>query len=86
MNSNMKTIAVSIDESTLQRLDRQLRGGSRTRNAKRPNRSHLVRAALRLYLGLAERGEQDARDAAAYAGHRSRLDAQLAAVVTEQEL
>ena len=84
----MKTIAVSIDESTLQRLDRRVKCGSRqrTRNAKGSNRSQLVRAALRLYLDRTERGEQDARDADAYARHRRRLDEQLDALVAEQDL
>jgi len=85
----MKTIAVSIDEATLEEMDKLVgrlaagRRGRRTRGGG-ASRSELVRLAVRQYLAQRRRAERDARDGAALAKNRERLEKQAAALVAEQ--
>ena len=75
----MKTIAVSIDEPTLEALDRLAQSGRGARN-----RSELVREALAEFLSRRERVEQETRERAAIRRHRARLARQAKAMVAEQ--
>jgi metal-responsive CopG/Arc/MetJ family transcriptional regulator len=84
----MITIAISIDEATLEEMDRLVASaaaGRRGRSAGRGlSRSEVVRLAVRQYLAQRRRAERDARDAAALAKNRERLAKQAAALVAEQ--
>jgi Arc/MetJ-type ribon-helix-helix transcriptional regulator len=75
----MKTIAVSIDEPTLDALDRLVR-----KRRVRGKRSELVREALAEFLARREGQEREAIESAAIAKHRSLLNRQAKAMVTEQ--
>ena len=85
----MKTIAVSIDEDTIEALGRITRDearmvSGRRRPPKAPNRSELVRRALREFVERRERSEREAKERLAIARHRDLLDRQAAALVGEQ--
>lgn len=75
----MKTIAISIDESTLSALDRL----ARTRS-QRGKRSEIVREALVEFLARRESLAQEAIERAAIAKHRESLARQARAMVAEQ--
>jgi len=70
----MKTIAITIDEDTLERVDRLGRG----------SRSKLVREAVRAYVSHLERLAEDAREAEIVQRHRGRLARQARALVRAQ--
>lgn len=72
---NMKTIAVTIDEGTLERVDRL--GGGR-------NRSRVIRDAVREYVARQERAAEEEREAAVIRRHRGRLARQAQALVRAQ--
>lgn len=74
----MKTIAVTIDDAILERLDRVARSGG---NA---NRSLLVREALTAYLAQLERAAEEQREARVVRRHRDRLARQARAAIREQ--
>ena len=74
----MKTIAITIDEPTLGRLDR-LRGRARSKN-----RSEIVRQAVKDYLARLERLEEEEREREILRRHRARLKRQSAALVRGQ--
>ena len=76
--NNMKTIAVTIDDATLELLD-ELTGG-----ASRRSRSALVRKALREFAERELRREIELKDAAVFHKHRKRLERQARALVSEQ--
>jgi metal-responsive CopG/Arc/MetJ family transcriptional regulator len=75
----MKTITISIDESTLDALDRLVRKGR-----VRGKRSELVREALVEFLARREDQEQGAVERVAIAKHRSLLARQTKAMISEQ--
>jgi metal-responsive CopG/Arc/MetJ family transcriptional regulator len=75
----MKTIAISIDETTLGALDRLAQKGR-----ARGKRSELVREALVELLARREEQEQQAIERAAIAKHRALLARQTKAMVAEQ--
>jgi metal-responsive CopG/Arc/MetJ family transcriptional regulator len=84
----MKTIAISIDDSTLEDLDRIARvlqsaerGSPRRRTA---NRSKVVRAALREYVARHEREQEEQREREVFARNRRKLLRQARALVREQ--
>jgi metal-responsive CopG/Arc/MetJ family transcriptional regulator len=82
----MKTIAITIEDAMLTRLDRLARaaasgGGGRRKN---PNRSLVVRRALGEFLQRQEQGRSEERDRAALAAHRTALHRQMKALVAEQ--
>jgi metal-responsive CopG/Arc/MetJ family transcriptional regulator len=77
MIANMKTIAVTIDESTLKLLDELSNGMSRSRSA-------LVRTALREFAEREHRRETEAKESAVFRKHRRRLAQQARALISEQ--
>jgi hypothetical protein len=84
---DMKTIAISIEESMLARL-RELAAASigedRANRQRRRSISELVREALRDYLGRCEKRRREESDRLAFARHRKMLRKQLATLVDEQ--
>ncbi len=79
MVTNVKTIAITIDNDTLDRLDR-LTG----RGVGRANRSRAIRQAVRDYVSVLERQAADEQEAAVFSRHRGRLARQASALVREQ--
>jgi predicted transcriptional regulator len=75
----MKTIAISIDEVTLKRLD-ELTGPL----PRRRNRSALVRVALREFVERARRQQVETREGEIFRKHRKRLARQTRALVARQ--
>ena len=71
----MKTIAVTIDDAILRRLER-LTGSA--------NRSQLIRSAVQAYLERLERAASEEQEAAVFRRHRGRLARQAAAAVRAQ--
>jgi metal-responsive CopG/Arc/MetJ family transcriptional regulator len=71
--SNMKTIAFTIDDETLARLDR-VRG----------NRSKLIREAVREHLARRDRLASEQQEARIVHRHRGRLARQARALVRSQ--
>jgi len=69
----MKTIAITIDELMLERVDRLA-----------SNRSELFRAAVREYLDRLERTAAEAGEAAVFRRNRARLAREARAAVKEQ--
>ena len=85
----MKTIAISIDEEALRRIDRLARElaaaePARAKGARGANRSKVVRAALQEYLARVDRQRQEGREREIFARNRRRLRLQAAALVEEQ--
>ena len=85
----MKTIAISIEEATIEALGRitreeARRQGGRGRSVRTPNRSALVRKALSEFVERRERAEREAGERLAIARHRDLLARQAAALVVEQ--
>jgi metal-responsive CopG/Arc/MetJ family transcriptional regulator len=76
----MKTIAITIDEDVLARVDR-LAGPS----AKSPrNRSRLIREAVREYVSRLERLAENEREAVIIRRHAGRLARDAAVLIREQ--
>jgi metal-responsive CopG/Arc/MetJ family transcriptional regulator len=75
----MKTIAISIEQDTLARLDRLARSGPGPEN-----RSKIVRAALEDYLSRAERRAEEDREREILRRNRGRLRRQAMALIREQ--
>jgi metal-responsive CopG/Arc/MetJ family transcriptional regulator len=81
----MRTIAVSIDESSLAAIDRlAMAAGGRRGGRKGSNRSALVRQALREFLDRRARREREERDRTILAARRGELERQAAALLAEQ--
>ena len=76
----MKTIAITIEESALERLE-QLR---RKAGGKRRNRSELIRRAVEEYIARLEREVQEEHDRAVIRRHHRKLNRQAAALIREQ--
>ena len=76
----MKTIAISIEEDTLDRVDRLTKS---SRQAGK-NRSHVIRLAIREYVSRLERLAEEEREAVIVRKHRGRLARQAKALVREQ--
>lgn len=76
----MKTIAITIDEETLEHVDRLVKRGGRASR----NRSQLIRQAVHDYVSRLERLADDDREAAIVRRHRGRLARQASALVREQ--
>lgn len=75
----MKTIAITIEDDMLRRLDR-LAGGA----GGRVNRSRVVRRAVSEYVSRLEREADQEREAVVVRRHRKRLTREAAALVREQ--
>jgi metal-responsive CopG/Arc/MetJ family transcriptional regulator len=74
MMANMKTIAITVDEETLEQLDR----------VAGKNRSLVVRKALQEYLRAMDRATEQERERQILHRHRRRLDRQCAALIKDQ--
>lgn len=77
---NMKTIAITIEESALERLDRVARKG----RGKRRNRSEAIRRAVQEYISRLEREAEEERERAIIHQHYRKLNRQAAALIREQ--
>jgi metal-responsive CopG/Arc/MetJ family transcriptional regulator len=75
----MRTIAITIEDDMLSRLDR-LAGGA----GGRVNRSRVIRLAVSEYISRLERQAEHEREAAVVRRHRARLARQTTALVREQ--
>ena len=85
MKSNMKTIAVTIDEETLRAVDELAAGGQQNRGRRpRTSRSAVVRTALRRYVETRGREEREGRERLIFSRHRETLARQAKALVSEQ--
>jgi metal-responsive CopG/Arc/MetJ family transcriptional regulator len=85
----VKTIAISIDEATLEALDRLVQAdiklGPQKRASRRSgSRSLLVRRALLEFITNRERAEREAKEGAIFAKHRSKLQREAKALLDEQ--
>ncbi|MBI4483332.1 MAG: ribbon-helix-helix protein, CopG family [Acidobacteria bacterium] len=78
--SNMKTIAITIDEPTLQRIDRLVA----VESTSWKSRSEVVRQAVQEFVARLERMGEEERERKIFRRHRSRLNRQAAALVKEQ--
>ena len=76
----MKTIAITIDEETLEHVDRLVGRGGRASQ----NRSQLIRQAVHDYVSRLERLADDEREASIVRRHRGRLARQATWLVREQ--
>ena len=76
----MKTIAITIDEHMLQRVDRLIaRNVAATRN-----RSQIIRQAVAEFVAQRERLAEEEREREIFRHHRQRLARQADALVKEQ--
>jgi metal-responsive CopG/Arc/MetJ family transcriptional regulator len=81
----MKTIAISIDEASLAAVDRLAQAAGRRRSGRKgPNRSEVVRQALREFLARRRRHEREERDRRILSEHRDEIERQAASLVAEQ--
>ena len=76
----MKTIAITIEESALEQLDRVARKG----RGKRRNRSELIRRAVEEFIARLEREAKEAQDREVIRRHHRLLNRQAAALIREQ--
>ena len=76
----MKTIAFTIEEHLLERIDRL--AASKTTAAN--NRSQILRLAVAEFLAERERLEEEERERAIFRRHRDKLAKQAATLVKEQ--
>jgi metal-responsive CopG/Arc/MetJ family transcriptional regulator len=81
----MKTIAISIDEATLEALATMTRKGKGARGQRRqPSRSEVIREAVHDFIERRQRLEREARERRILARHRQVLAREAAALVGEQ--
>jgi metal-responsive CopG/Arc/MetJ family transcriptional regulator len=76
----MKTIAITIEEDMLARVDRL--AGPSAKSAR--NRSRVIREAVREHLSRRERLAEDEREAAIVRRHAGRLAREAAVLIREQ--
>ena len=86
----MKTIAISIDESSLAAIDRiagerdaRARGAVKAR-ARKANRSAVIRRALRDFIVRRQKQEREERERVILKAHGERVRRQAEALVAEQ--
>ena len=75
----MKTIAMTIDEPTLKRIDRLT-----SRDNKWKSRSEVIRQAVHRFVSDLERDDEDAHEREVFRRNAVRLDRQAAALIEEQ--
>ena len=75
----MRTIAITIDEDILDRIDRLASSSDGP-----ANRSKVIREAIREYLTRADRFAEEAREREIFRRNRTKLANQAAALVKEQ--
>ncbi len=81
----MKTIAISIDEASLDAIDRLARGAPRSRGPKRgSNRSEVIRRAVQEFVARHRKHEREEKDRLILAAHREQIERQAEALVAEQ--
>jgi len=80
MIHHMKTIAITIDEETLERLDRVLE----QQTAPGKNRSQLIRRAVREYVAGLQREAEQAREKEIFRRNRRLLKQDALALIREQ--
>lgn len=76
----MKTIAITIEEDVLERVDRL--AGPSDKSAR--NRSRVIREAVREYVSRLERLADEEREAAIIRRHARRLAREAAVLIREQ--
>ena len=78
--SNMNTIAITIDEPTLKRVDRL------ATDAQFPfkNRSEVIRRAVEQFVKRLERDAEEKRETEIFRRHKSRLNREAVALIKEQ--
>ena len=82
---DMKTIAISIDEASLEAIDRLAQAAGRRQGGKRGgNRSEVVRRAVREFITRHRRHEREERDRRILGAHRERSEREAGALVAEQ--
>jgi Arc/MetJ-type ribon-helix-helix transcriptional regulator len=79
-NSDMKTIAITIDERTLKRIDR-LKADA---NARFRSRSEIIRQAAQEFVSRVERLTEEDREREIFRRNRKRLDRQSLELLKEQ--
>ena len=77
---NMKTIAMTIDEPTLQRIDRLMANNS----LPWKSRSEVIRHAVQQFVARLERAAEEEREREIFHRQRGRLNRQAAALIKEQ--
>lgn len=75
----MKTIAMTIDEPTLQRIDRLTAGDSKWKS-----RSEVIRQAVHRFVRDLERADEEAHEREVFRRNKARLGRQAAALIEEQ--
>lgn len=80
----MKTIAVSIDEASLEAIDQLARARGRRRGGSPANRSEVVRRAVQEFIARERRHEREEKDRRVLAAHRELIARQAEALVAEQ--
>jgi metal-responsive CopG/Arc/MetJ family transcriptional regulator len=76
----MKTIAFTIDDDTLSRIDRLLRDGE----SHGKNRSQMIRQAVQEYVARLDRMALEERERQVFRKHRRKLAREAVALVKEQ--
>lgn len=76
----MKTLAITIDEDLLERVDRLAGRGSGSAR----NRSRFIRQAVSDYVSRLERAAEDEREAGIVRRHRGRLAQQARSLALQQ--
>lgn len=82
MNSigNMKTIAITIDERTLHRIDRLMA----VEGVSWKSRSAVIRQAVQQFIAHQERIAEEEREREIFRRNRARLNREAAALIKEQ--
>ena len=77
---NMKTIAITIDEPTLKRLDRVMADKSTAWKT----RSEIIRKAVQQFIAQLDRTTEEEREREIFRRHSSRINRQAAALIRDQ--
>ena len=77
---NMKTIAMTIDEPTLKRIDRLMLSDA----VPWKSRSEVIRHAVQQFIARLERADEEEREHEIFRRHGARLNRQAAALIKEQ--
>src|SRR6266581_2487804 len=78
--ANMKTIAMTIDEPTLKRIDRLMASQA----VPWKSRSEVIRHAVQQFITDLERANEEEREREIFRRHGARLNRQAAALIKEQ--
>jgi metal-responsive CopG/Arc/MetJ family transcriptional regulator len=82
---DMKTIAISIDETSLAAVDRLAHAAARRGGEKKgANRSEVVRQAVREFLARQRKHEREERDRRILSVHRDEIERQTASLLADQ--